>query len=93
MNQRCVSFDDLAGPIWFSWMMEEWEIQMESREAGSDLISLKLKLWPEATVGCITISIWRTEKTTQNEVEPHNLKTTLPLHLTTARTLSSDFCN
>lgn len=44
LNQRSVSLNDLTGPIWFSVMREEeWEIQMESIEARSDLISLYLE--------------------------------------------------
>lgn len=79
VNQRSVSLNDLAYPTWFSWMREEeWEIQMESTEARSDFISLKLKLCSEAIVACININIWRREKTTQNKFKPHYLKTILP---------------
>lgn len=78
VNQRSVSLNDIAGPIWFSWLREEWEIQMENAETGSDFISLKFKLCSEAIVSCININIWRRERTTQNKFKPRNLKTTLP---------------
>lgn len=79
VNQKSVSLNDLTGPIWFSWRMEEeWEIQMENTEARSDFISLKLKLCSEVIVACINISIWRRQNTTQDKFKPHNVKTTLP---------------
>lgn len=69
VNQRSVSLNDLSGPIWFSWMREEWEIQMESTEARSDFISLKLKLYSEAIVACISINIWRREKNNPKQIQ------------------------
>lgn len=78
VNQRSVSCNDLTGPIWFSLIREEeWETQMESTEARSDFIRLKLKLCSEAIVACININFWRREKTTQNKFKLHNQKTAL----------------